>query len=559
MDETVAKWMMEYLLRQKIDEKVIDDVFSTLPFGINDYRLKKTVLLRRIEMEIKSGEISEKIMETIEIMEAMEEERGKTASYKMKEAYSLVAVDCTARFIGESEEEMEKYREVVENVWRKRVCKSLGLFSETARRLWNEIEAAGENVDAWSGIWGRNTRNEALRAVKAFLKEAWEEVGPPVLEVVAERDGDGLEEGFRGGEDGAGEGGECLSVPLRNLVVGEGTQKVKAVTRRKHVAVRSRRKRGAKLSDADEGAMSKAGDSTAETVRPGDPTPEMDRANEVISSSPTKLPAASDRIAKNVQTAQILSSVGPTVIDSAVEAGHKGPEIPASNYAVRVQRELRNSAKELHAAVSDPLPEALKTAETLRSSTETNNPETAPRNQTGQEMPALADSDEVPTAQDPAEKMSTNSKIEAEASKQAETEVDASKRSNGDAVGNLTQHSEVWCNTRKRSLMEPNDTSQTFKWDDEIENSSGSPVRPGLPTPKVQRRSPLKVPECQAMRRRERKRWTLTEEDALREAVLKYGRGNWKFMLLDAKYAEVFKCRTEVDLKDKWRNMTKYS
>ncbi|KAL9246738.1 hypothetical protein vseg_020236 [Gypsophila vaccaria] len=572
MDETIATWIIEFLLHQSIEDKVIDGVISSLPSEINGHRLKKTVLLRRIEKEASNGVISEKIMETIEIIEALDKKRGKTASYLMQKAYCLVAVDCTVRFLGESEEEKEKYTEVVENVWRKRVSKSAGLFSETAVRLWEEIEVAAENAGVWGRIWGRNTRNEALRAVRAYLKEAWAGLGPPVLEVVANKVGSDFEDGAgAAAAAGAGAGLVGSSVPSCNLVGVEETQKAWAVTMRKHAAVKSRWQRGAKLSDANEEAMNKAGDSTTETVRSEDPTLETDRPKESISTRPTKLSASSDRIAENVQTAKILSSTGPG-IGSAVEAGHKGPEIPASNDAVRVQRELRSSARELHAAVSDPLPEVLKTVETLRSSTETSNHEAAPQNQTGQEMPTIAEADEVPTAQAQAEKMSTISKNNVEASKQAETEVDASKRSNendtgnvketspnGDAGGNLTGDSGALCSTRKRSLMEAYDTSHTYKRGDEIENSSRSPVRPRLPTPNVQRTSPLKVPRWQALKRRERKRWTSTEEDALREAVLKYGKGNWKFILLDANFAEVFKCRTEVDLKDKWRNMTKYS
>ncbi|KAF7837196.1 Telomeric repeat-binding factor 2 [Senna tora] len=83
------------------------------------------------------------------------------------------------------------------------------------------------------------------------------------------------------------------------------------------------------------------------------------------------------------------------------------------------------------------------------------------------------------------------------------------------------------------NLMEQNSTAHTREWDDSIDN----------------------LPEGTPRKRRRGKRWTTLEEHTLVAGVNKFGKGNWKTILNF--YSEIFKKadRTEVDLKDKWRNM----
>ncbi|XP_019248276.1 PREDICTED: telomere repeat-binding factor 1-like isoform X1 [Nicotiana attenuata] len=51
-------------------------------------------------------------------------------------------------------------------------------------------------------------------------------------------------------------------------------------------------------------------------------------------------------------------------------------------------------------------------------------------------------------------------------------------------------------------------------------------------------------------------KWTPEEEVALRAGVLKYGPGKWRTILKDPEFSGVLYLRSNVDLKDKWRNMT---
>ncbi|XP_022986836.1 telomeric repeat-binding factor 2-like isoform X2 [Cucurbita maxima] len=109
------------------------------------------------------------------------------------------------------------------------------------------------------------------------------------------------------------------------------------------------------------------------------------------------------------------------------------------------------------------------------------------------------------------------------------------------------------------SIMERNSTACTYEWNDSIDDlPEGSPAsRLHLHSPKRKAVSPLKkYEETKAVGRRRCKKWSLLEEDTLRTAVQRFGKGNWKLILNS--YRDIFDERTEVDLKDKWRNMTRY-
>ncbi|XP_010678885.2 uncharacterized protein LOC104894361 [Beta vulgaris subsp. vulgaris] len=205
MDEKIARWILDFLLRTSIDEKIINGVLSCLPLPNNDSRLKKTILLRKIESETINGVVSEKILELLEIIEELDHRLGKLASDLMKEAYCAVAVDCTVRFLEENVVENGKYFEAVERVWRNRVCRMEGLISEESNRWLRDIEAAVWDSGVCEKIWRRNTRNEALKAVKGYVKDPWKCIGPTYLEFVANLVRDEGEELRRGNSDAGGE------------------------------------------------------------------------------------------------------------------------------------------------------------------------------------------------------------------------------------------------------------------------------------------------------------------------------------------------------------------
>ncbi|XP_057474512.1 single myb histone 4-like [Actinidia eriantha] len=53
-----------------------------------------------------------------------------------------------------------------------------------------------------------------------------------------------------------------------------------------------------------------------------------------------------------------------------------------------------------------------------------------------------------------------------------------------------------------------------------------------------------------------KQKWTPEEEDALRAGVAKHGTGKWKNILRDPEFAPSLTQRSNIDLKDKWRNMS---
>ncbi|CAN8251460.1 unnamed protein product [Cochlearia groenlandica] len=53
-----------------------------------------------------------------------------------------------------------------------------------------------------------------------------------------------------------------------------------------------------------------------------------------------------------------------------------------------------------------------------------------------------------------------------------------------------------------------------------------------------------------------KQKWTQEEEAALKAGVLKHGTGKWRTILSDPEFSLVLKSRSNVDLKDKWRNIS---
>ncbi|KAJ0095969.1 hypothetical protein Patl1_16096 [Pistacia atlantica] len=200
----------------------------------------------------------------------------------------------------------------------------------------------------------------------------------------------------------------------------------------------------------------------------------------------------------------------------------------------RVIEALKSSSLELQAMVTDPLPDAVLRAEAVVSdmAREKQNHEPSVEKQNNVDKDVLYPS--------------VNTGVET---------VQATKDNHGN------QSCSHQNNAPKPGLMERNSTAQTYEWSDSIDDSPGGTSnhvhRFHLPSPKRRAVSPLKKHEItKLIRRRKKKRWSLEEEEALRNGVQKYGTGNWKVILKSD--PDAFAERTEVDLKDKWRNMMRY-
>ncbi|KAL9256487.1 Single myb histone 3-like protein [Drosera capensis] len=94
------------------------------------------------------------------------------------------------------------------------------------------------------------------------------------------------------------------------------------------------------------------------------------------------------------------------------------------------------------------------------------------------------------------------------------------------------------------------------RWSNLLKRSLGPPSnRTYAPRPNDNKASNVEPHEKFAMRRK-RKNWTLEEEDALVEGIKRFGEGNWK--IINLAYRSILVDRTDVDLKDKWRNMNRW-
>ncbi|XP_022740063.1 telomere repeat-binding factor 2-like isoform X3 [Durio zibethinus] len=52
-----------------------------------------------------------------------------------------------------------------------------------------------------------------------------------------------------------------------------------------------------------------------------------------------------------------------------------------------------------------------------------------------------------------------------------------------------------------------------------------------------------------------KQKWTAEEEAALKAGVVKHGTGKWRNILSDPEFSSILRSRSNVDLKDKWRNI----
>ncbi|XP_030538971.2 telomere repeat-binding factor 2 isoform X1 [Rhodamnia argentea] len=52
-----------------------------------------------------------------------------------------------------------------------------------------------------------------------------------------------------------------------------------------------------------------------------------------------------------------------------------------------------------------------------------------------------------------------------------------------------------------------------------------------------------------------KQKWTAEEEAALKAGVIKHGAGKWRTILTDPEFSAILQMRSNVDLKDKWRNI----
>ncbi|XP_057772559.1 uncharacterized protein LOC130992093 isoform X2 [Salvia miltiorrhiza] len=489
IDPHIANWLIEYFVRQPLEEQTLNSLIGALPLPDNNSNLQNSLLLCKLELEVSRRPLSESTLALLEQLEEIEFNRGNEASETMRRAYCEVAVDCTLRPLINEDDEVRKFKfyETVKRVWRRRIgrmekfAEKGGLGSELLSAWKDEFDAAVWDDDVRGSVFKKFEGVHAKETVRVYLREERDKMGPSFLELLAERaQGDvdlrrilGLdgisgvaeEETPSSRVDGAANGSDASKVRHKGKI--KLRDKLVGVRRLKTASANSR---GAKIVDSDE--------TTAEP------------------------------------------SGGRNSLPQSVEVN-------------KAREALNSSSAELRAAVKDPLPEALRVAEAIC-------------NETRQDK-----------RQDPAENNKGEPKLFV-------VDVCGVVQSCGVNVNNVP----------RPSLMERNKSAHTYEvissyllylsahtyeWDDSIDASPEDiAFRPGiqLPSPKTINTSPLKIYQTNNVKKRRRgRRWSLQEEEALRNGVTRFGKGYWKLILDNNR--DVFEGRTEVDLKDKWRNMSR--
>lgn len=197
MDPEIVLWIIEFLTRQDSVPKVLLNRILTnthIPISPTP-RLKKTLALRAIQDEIASGSVaSETILESLEIIEQLDQKQRIKILDSMKLAYCAVAVECTVKHMwvvgSKRKRDPETFFEAVKTIWRERVeklefLKKSELVTDELREFKEEMEAALWDSNVCERLLERAMRNEALRLVMDYLREALDEMGPPLLELLA--------------------------------------------------------------------------------------------------------------------------------------------------------------------------------------------------------------------------------------------------------------------------------------------------------------------------------------------------------------------------------------
>ncbi|KAM5582982.1 hypothetical protein ABKV19_003069 [Rosa sericea] len=606
LDADVSRWVLELLLRDRDKESVAKRVLAAAPLSDQDWRLKKTVLLRTIESEVfDEASVTEAILESLESIEVLDRGQGIPVTDSMRAAYCAVATECTVKFlVCFGGKPSGKYMEAVDRIWRGRVrvleeSEGCELVSGELKERRDEVEAGIWDVKVSKKLASMNSRNYALRLVAAYVKEAFAMLGPPFIawavrfnmqkgslglegdEVAVEKDGnvgDGCEVQVRMANGAELEvqtaNGADLEVPRANGVeLGDGSKlEVSGANVRDGSELEAQR--GANVNSGSEQEAQRANG-----VNVSDASEREAHDTNVVGAGRSQrnghggvLSLEPETKEKETPRSRVLRRRhGPVKIRDAEDVGTEasaGIYNSVSSAEVRkVQEELKSSVLALQAVVTDPLPYALQVSEIVRSELGMRPVDHVSGENGGAASPSVEKNSEPDQSNNDNHGNQTSHQNDVPQPSGKENDatnlsVDNGKGTEYVRTGDVNPGNPSCSyqnNVSRAGLMERNSTAHTLEWEDSLGMSperTNSKGRLHLPSPKRNAVSPLKKYEDKRFsKRRKVKRWSLHEEDTLRTGVQKYGRGNWKF-ILDT-YRDVFEERTEVDLKDKWRNMTK--
>lgn len=568
-DKKSAEWILEYVLRHCNEDWLVTELLRVLPFSNENLKLKKMVLLKRIRSEVSKGSISEQTLETLESLKDLnnrEEFKKLNDAIRIRELCWSVAVECTVKHLRAEKIDWGGYNEALRKLWSDRIEDTeevdvAGWVSNRTGGVKQELIAVATNPELRHTLLAKYKKKDVLKSLNEFLKDAWEGMGPTFLEVVAEDvargrynplSGEGSEyaTAARLSTPRCEAGGPATELQMDGEEINPTFSPPPWIDLHSSAVAGVNKERREMDSNAKKNQICSS--RTTELVDVWNGEPLSDR------KSPD-FPHTSINLEENeISSPDGIIQKGATVT-AAQDSGRSKTDVvndqrmlssrrthPSENKLtpdfIKTQDCLRKSILELNSRVEDPLPDALRVAEGQVSMKES--------------VPSAAPLD--------GNEQLENSTNEVDINLLQKTDNDKDNRAQcSEARGVGHQNDKRHSERLKCSLMDRNPTARTYEWDgddsiDSQEEKSPSASRKvRLPNPATRRFSPLKRPRVAAdiACRRKHTKWSVIEEETLKKEVAKYGKGRWKFIL--EKNRDIFEERTEVDLKDKWRNIAR--
>nr|GEX61574.1 homeodomain-like protein [Tanacetum cinerariifolium] len=289
----VISWILEFLINQNtLDDETLNNLIHILPLPNNNPRLKKSLILRKFDSDIKTGPISDHTLDLLEsILELDISQHVFNPSEALKLAYGTLAMYCTIKSI--ENDDIEAKCDSLKRVWSERVREMEGCDNVRYEMLsWvKDIEARIMEVDVCENVLVMFEELDVGEVLSRYVSEAREMMGPSFIEVACEvvLSDPGLSKEL--GLDG-GVSGRDLDVDVHS----EDNEASRAPVLPKNKQISHR---GAKIVDPME---------TSHDQCDGIPTPEVDRVKEALEKSSSELNAeVKDPLSKALRYTESLN------------------------------------------------------------------------------------------------------------------------------------------------------------------------------------------------------------------------------------------------------------
>lgn len=194
MDIDESGWILEFLLRQNsLDDQTLNNLIRVLPLPNNNSKLKKTLILRKLNSDVQNRTITERTIEFLEQIEELDVCEGNSQlSESMKSAYCTVALHCTAKCIENSScDKKDNYASDLKRIWSRRIremlrCDMSGLIKDELLNWVNDVENGEMNVGVCGKVLEMCKEVDVFEVVRRYVNEAKEKMGPSFLEMACE-------------------------------------------------------------------------------------------------------------------------------------------------------------------------------------------------------------------------------------------------------------------------------------------------------------------------------------------------------------------------------------